>query len=145
MGASLYGLLKAEANLARRTIGNADGTPPDSTGWYGMGRPGAAIKVVLFGDSSAAGYGVETVEETPGAHLASGLAEGADRQVYLRSVAAVGAQPRPLDAQTDEALKVEPPHVAVILVGANDVTHSRMPSESVRLLAAAVRRLRDAG
>jgi lysophospholipase L1-like esterase len=144
VGASLYGVLRAEATLARRTIGNAVGVPPDSTGWYGEGRPGPAIKVALLGDSSAAGYGVESVEETPGAHLASGLAEGADRRVYLRSVAAVGAQTRDLAQQIDRALSVEP-HVAVILVGANDVTHSRRPSESVRLLEAAVRRLRQAG
>ena len=144
MGASLYGLLRAEATLARRMIGNADGEPSDSTGWYGKGRPGPAIKVALLGDSSAAGYGVETVEDTTGAHLASGLAEGADRRVYLRSFAFVGAQTRDLSRQIDRALPVEP-HVAVILVGANDVTHSRLPSESVRLLEAAVRRLRESG
>jgi lysophospholipase L1-like esterase len=144
MGASLYGLLRAEATLARRTIGDAQGEPPDATGWYGPGRPGPALKVALLGDSSAAGYGVETVEDTPGAHLASGLAEGADRRVYLRSVAFVGAQTRDLSRQIDRGLSVEP-QVAVIMVGANDVTHSRPPSESVRLLGAAVRRLREAG
>jgi lysophospholipase L1-like esterase len=144
MGASLYGLLRAEATLARRTIGDATGVPPDSSGWYGQGRPGPAIKIALLGDSSAAGYGVEAVEDTPGAHLASGVAEGADRRVYLQSVGFVGAQTRDLDAQIDRALSVEP-HVAVIMVGANDVTHSRPPSESVRLLGAAVRRLRAAG
>jgi lysophospholipase L1-like esterase len=144
MGASLYGLLRAEATIARRQIGNADGVPPDSTGWYGKGRPGPAIKVALLGDSSAAGYGVGTVQDTPGANLASGLAEGADRRVYLRSVASVGAQTRDLAGQIDRALPVEP-HVAVILVGVNDVTHSRRPSESVRLLQDAVRRIRATG
>ena len=87
---------------------------------------------------------MESVQDTPGAHLASGLAEGAERRVYLRSVAFVGAQTRDLSRQIDKALTIEP-HVAVILVGANDVTHSRLPSESVRLLEAAVRRLREAG
>lgn len=143
-GATLYGLLRLEANLARKTIGIADHDPPGSTGWYGHGRPGPAIKMALLGDSSAAGYGVEGVQQTPGAHLASGLAEGADRRVYLRSVATVGAQTRDLDGQIDDALTVEP-DVAVILIGANDVTHARLPSESVRLLAQGVRRLRDAG
>ena len=67
LGAGLYGVLRAEAALARRTIGNAgDEPPPDSTGWYGRGRPGPAIKVALLGDSSAAGYGVDRVVETPG-------------------------------------------------------------------------------
>jgi lysophospholipase L1-like esterase len=144
MGASLYGLLRAEATIARRTIGDAEGEAPDSSGWYGQGRPGPALKVALLGDSSAAGYGVLTVEETPGAVLASGLAEGADRRVYLRSTAVVGAQSRDLGRQLDRALSVEP-HVAVIMVGANDVTHSRAPSESVRELEAAVRRCRQAG
>ncbi|HET8602066.1 MAG TPA: SGNH/GDSL hydrolase family protein [Segeticoccus sp.] len=144
LGASLYGVLRAEATLARRQIGNADGAPPNATGWYGRGRPGPALKVALLGDSSAAGYGVHTVQETPGAHLASGLAEGADRRVYLCSVAFVGAQTRDLDKQIDQALAMEP-HVAVILVGANDVTHSRLPSESVRLLREGVSRLVAAG
>lgn len=143
-GATLYGLLRLEANLARKTIGNADHDPPNATGWYGHGRPGPAIKMALLGDSSAAGYGVQRVQETPGAHLASGLAEGADRRVYLRSVAKVGAQTRDLAGQIDNALTVEP-DVAVILIGANDVTHARLPSESVRLLAQGVARLRDAG
>ncbi|QWZ08399.1 SGNH/GDSL hydrolase family protein [Nocardioides panacis] len=144
VGASLYGVLRAEAVIARRQIGDAVGEPPDSTGWYGMGRPGPAIKIALLGDSSAAGYGVESVQDTPGAHLASGLAEGAGRRVYLRSVAFVGAQTRDLSRQIDKALTIEP-HAAVIMVGANDVTHSRLPSESVRLLEAAVLRLREAG
>ena len=142
-GASLYGVLRAEAGLARRAIGNAEGEPPGATGWYGHGRTGPALKVALLGDSSAAGYGVESVQETPGAHLASGLAEAADRRVYLRSVAFVGAQTRDLDKQIAEVLTIEP-HVAVILIGTNDVTHARRPSESVRLLAEGVRRLRDA-
>ena len=144
LGASLFGLLRAEAELARKTIGFLDQTPPDATGWYGGNRHGPALKMVLLGDSSAAGYGVDTVRETPGAHLASGLAEGMDRRVYLRSFAVVGAQTRDLAGQIDAALRVEP-DVAVILIGANDVTHARRPSESVRLLSEGVRRLRLAG
>jgi lysophospholipase L1-like esterase len=143
-GASLYGVLRAEALLARRSIGIAEGEPPPATGWYGHGRPGPALKVALLGDSSAAGYGVDNVQQTPGAHLASGLAEAAERRVYLRSVAFVGAQTRDLARQIDEALPVEP-DVAVVLIGANDVTHTRLPSESVRLLSEGVRRLRAAG
>ncbi|MGD9957828.1 SGNH/GDSL hydrolase family protein [Nocardioides sp.] len=143
LGAGLYGVLSAEAKLARRAIGNADGTPPDATGWYGRGRPGPALKVALLGDSSAAGYGVDRVEEVPGAVLASGLAERADRRVYLRGFAKVGAQSSDLKRQVDATLPIEP-DVAVILIGANDVTHSVLPSQSVRHLGEAVRRLREA-
>ncbi len=142
--AGLYGLLRFEATTARKRIGNAEDDPPNSTGWYGRGRPGPAIKVALLGDSSAAGYGVERVEETPGAYLASGLAEEADRRVYLRSFAVVGAMSSDLAAQIDKALPTEP-DVAVILIGANDVTHTVLPAASVRFLSEAVRRLHDAG
>ena len=138
----LYGVLRAEAQLARRTIGEAgDEPPPDATGWYGRGRPGPAIKIVLLGDSSAAGYGVERVEETPGALLASGAAERADRRVYLRAFAKVGARSSDLAGQLDRALPIEP-DVAVILIGANDVTHRVRPRPRSAHLAEAVRRLK---
>jgi lysophospholipase L1-like esterase len=144
LGGALYGVLRAEASVARKTIGRLDHDPPDSTGWYGRGRPGPAVKVALLGDSSAAGYGVDRVEETPGALLASGVAERADRRVYLRDHAVVGAMSSDLASQIDRALSTEP-DVAVILIGANDVTHTVLPSASVRHLSEGVRRLRDAG
>ncbi len=145
LGGALYGVLRAEATVARRTIGEAgDVPPPDATGWYGGGRPGPAIKIVLLGDSSAAGYGVERVEETPGALLASGAAERADRRVYLRAFAKVGARSSDLGGQLDRVLPIEP-DVAVVLIGANDVTHRVTPAASVGHLADAVRRLREAG
>jgi lysophospholipase L1-like esterase len=145
LGGALYGVLTAEAKLAKRTIGEVSGEPPpDSTGWYGRGRPGPAIKIALLGDSSAAGYGVARVEETPGALLASGVAERADRRVYLREFAAVGARSSDLEGQVDRARPIEP-DVAVILIGANDVTHLVPPARSVGHLADAVRLLRDAG
>ncbi|GAA4736195.1 SGNH/GDSL hydrolase family protein [Nocardioides endophyticus] len=144
LGASLYGVLRLEAQAARRTIGNAEGDPPDPTGWYGRGRPGPAIKVALLGDSSAAGYGVHRVEETPGARLASGVAELADRRVHLRAFAVVGARSSDLATQLGRALPTNP-DVAVILIGANDVTHRVLPTASVRHLSEAVRRLHDAG
>lgn len=145
LGGALYGVLRAEASLARRTIGEpGDRTPPDSTGWYGRGRPGPAIRIALLGDSSAAGYGVDRVEETPGALLASAVAEAADRRVHLRQLAVVGAQSSDLAEQIDRALPAKP-HTAVVLIGANDVTHTVLPSQSVRYLGEGVRRLRAAG
>ena len=143
LGGSVWGLLVAEAQLARRSIGKAVGDPPAASGWYGRGRPGPPLKIALVGDSSAAGYGVEEVEETPGAILASGVAEAADRRVYLECVARVGAQSKDLFAQIDQVLPVEP-DVAVIFIGANDVTHTTPIRTSVRLLGEAVRRLRAA-
>lgn len=144
LGVLLYGVLAAEARLARRAIGEPSGTPPDATGWYGRGRPGPAIKVALLGDSSAAGYGVDRVEDTPGAHLATGLAAQAGRRVHLREFAVVGAESSHLAAQVARALPTDP-DLAVILIGANDITHTVLPATSVRNLSDAVRQLRREG
>ncbi len=144
VGATFYGILRAEAKVARRVIGRIEGRVPDATGWYGRNRPGPAIKVALLGDSSAAGYGVSLVEDTPGAHLGSGIAQAADRRVHLDSFCVSGAKSSDLVGQVKAALPTEP-HLAVILIGANDVTHRMLPSESVRYLSEAVRRLTEAG
>jgi lysophospholipase L1-like esterase len=144
LSGSLYGLIMAEVRLARHAIGIAEGDPPVSSGWYGHGRPGPALKVALLGDSSAAGYGVDSVEDTPGAHLASGVAEAADRRVYLTSVAKIGARTTDLRGQVDQVLPMEP-HVAVIFIGANDVTHRVSLRTSERLLRETVSRLRRSG
>lgn len=144
LGAGLYGVLSAEAKLARRTIGPArEEPPPDATGWYGRGRPGPAIRIALLGDSSAAGYGVDRVEETPGALIATAVAEHANRRVYLKEFCVVGAKSSDLASQVDRALPIEP-EVTVILIGGNDVTHTMRPSQSVRYLSEGVRRLMDA-
>ena len=55
------------------------------------------------------------------------LAEQADRRVYLREFAVVGAESSDLAGQVDRALPIEP-DVAVILIGANDVTHQVRPA-----------------
>lgn len=145
LGASAYGLLALEAKLARRAIGDVLEDPvPDASGWYGRGRPGPAIKVALLGDSAAAGYGVDRVEDTPGAVIATSLAERADRRVYLKEFAVVGADTGDLMSQVESALPVEP-EVAVINIGANDITHGMRVGESIRHLDKAVRRLRRAG
>jgi len=145
LGIGFYGLLRAEAVLARRSIGDPlEDAPPDASGWYGRGRPGPAIKVALLGDSGAAGYGCERVEQTPGAHLGSGISAAADRRVYLGSFAVVGAKSADLMSQVDRALPIEP-DVVIISIGGNDVTHSVGPATSVGHLSDAVRRLRGAG
>jgi lysophospholipase L1-like esterase len=144
LGASLYGVLRAEAKVARKAIGRLEGRVPDATGWYGRARPGPAIKIALLGDSSAAGYGLSTVEETPGALLGTGIASRANRRVHLDAFCVSGAKSSDLVGQVAAAVPTEP-DLAVILIGANDVTHRMLPSESVRFLSEAVRHLQDAG
>ena len=148
IGATVFGVLLAEAKLARRAIGDTEGTPPDPAGTYGASNLRAdaePVRLVLVGDSSAAGFGVETADQTPAAQLARRLSAVLDRPVEASSIAQVGAQTADLDQQLDLLLEGdEPPHVAVVMIGANDVTNRVRPAESVRLLAAAVTRLRDA-
>jgi lysophospholipase L1-like esterase len=147
LGGSFYGLLRVQAAWARRVIGPRQPDPPDPTGVFGQGLEGEPVRLVLLGDSAACGYGMPDAHHTPGALLAAGIAEIASRPVRVGMHAMVGAKSRDLEAQIDEALESapEPPEVAVIIIGANDVTHSVSPSDSVRLLADAVRRLREVG
>ena len=99
LGAGLYGVLRAEAQLREEDHRRASRRGPAGRDRLVRPRtPGPAIKIALLGDSSAAGYGCERVEETPGALLASGVAEQADRRVYLREFAVVGAESRDLAA-----------------------------------------------
>jgi lysophospholipase L1-like esterase len=142
IGATLYGLLSAEAQYARRVIGPMKAHPAPGDGLYGR-YPGHPITLAMIGDSSAAGYGTSSPDETPGVLLACGLAELAGRPVRLIDVSKVGAKSINLAPQIDTAL-LAGPHVAVILVGVNDVKAKVPPSQSVRLLDAAVRRLRAA-
>jgi len=146
------GLIVAEAKLARRAIGPAKGDPPRADGVYGAwyASPGVeVIRIAVLGDSSAAGYGVTESARTPGALLASGLAEAAGSPVRLQNVAKVGGQSSDLGWQLERVLASGPdgraPHAAVIMIGANDVTHRVKVAESVRFLGDAVRRLRAAG
>lgn len=144
LGASVYGLLRAQARFARRTItGRSLRGPHDADGIYGA-TEGAPISFVVLGDSAAAGYGVELPEETPGALLAAGLAEIAHRPVRLTTLAQVGALTADLDHQVDKAL-VTDPDVALLIVGGNDITHQVRLSDSVRHLSEIVRRLREGG
>jgi lysophospholipase L1-like esterase len=145
--AGAFGLIRTEAALARRAIGEPEGTPPLADGVYGRHYSGPAIRLAVLGDSSACGLGVEHPHQTPGAMMAAGLAECADRPVALSVVSVVGAQSSDLDGQITRLLEsgVRPPDVAVIMIGANDVTHRVRPPTAVRYLDQAVRRLRELG
>ena len=142
IGATLYGVLTAEAEYAKRVIGPMRYYPTPGDGLFGR-YPGHPITFAMIGDSSAAGYGTDSPDETPGVLLASGLAELAERPVRLADVSKTGAKSTDLAAQVDAALQAGP-HVAVILIGVNDVKAKMPPSTSVRLLSTAVRRLRAA-
>jgi lysophospholipase L1-like esterase len=138
-----YGVIRAESALARRAIGEPTEVPPDPTGTYGR-HPGPPLRLVMIGDSGAAGLGCEVPAQTPGALLAGGVARDLRRRVQLDSVAVVGARSADLPAQVERALS-EPADLAVIMIGTNDVTHQVLPGDAAASLGRAVRRLREAG
>ncbi|WP_431044035.1 SGNH/GDSL hydrolase family protein [Streptomyces sp. P1-3] len=86
------------------------------------------------GDAAVAGTAVAHAVVGPGAaEEAADAAEEAAAEEEASLVEPPPVEPPPL------------PDVCVIMIGANDVTHRVPPARSVRLLSAAVRRLRDAG
>src|SRR5690625_4332277 len=144
LGASSYALLRLQGVLARRAIhAVALHDPPEADGIYGHGSD-PALRLVVLGDSSAASFGVDRAEDALGALVANELATRADRRVTLSTYAIVGARSEHLAEQITRACEHRV-DAAVVLVGANDVTHRVSRLESVRLLDAAVRRLRDQG
>lgn len=100
--------------------------------------------MVVLGDSTAAGLGVDRPRDTPAALLACGLAERLHRPVLLRNVAVSGATSLGLVPQLEIAALWRP-DVAVILVGANDVTHRIRVPVAIAHLAQTVRELRGGG
>jgi lysophospholipase L1-like esterase len=144
-GVALFALLREEARAARRKVEarTSKADPPSGDGIYGRGR-GKPLVFTVLGDSSAVGLGVERATETPGVLIAAALTELAERPVRLVRLAVSGAVSRDLDDQVDKAL-TEQPDVALIMIGANDVTSRARPAVSVRHLADAVRRLTAAG
>lgn len=149
LGAAAVGMVLAEVQLAKRSLSNGRApVPPRGDGMYGLdfGRADP-LSLRVLGDSTAAGQGVRRAGQTLGALLASGLAAVAERPVELRNIALPGAMSDDLERQVNLLLadRAGTPDVCVIMIGANDVTHRMPPTESVRHLSAAVRRLRTAG
>lgn len=158
-----YGMLSQQGRRTRRDIVipgwipfRADGLYlPDGTGPLSPSAaaldvlPAAAgrlpvLRLTMLGDSLAAGLGVDSPEQLPGVVLASGLARQTGRPVQLETLALCGCTSRRLAGQVDSAL-IDPPHAALIMIGANDVTRRVPPWESARLLGDAVSRLRAEG
>ena len=140
-----YAVLATEAKLARRTIGVPTTKAPLAAGSYGRGKRGhKPVHLVVLGDSAAAGLGCDLAEQTPGALLAGGIARDLHRRVDLEVLAVVGARSADLEVQVAKALR-RPVDVAVIVIGANDVTHRVPIATSARELSQAVAALRRSG
>lgn len=147
-------LLTGQAELARSVIPRAWEIPPRADGIYvpgggpvrGWRGADASAHLMVFGDSTATGYGCRDADEVPGVLIARGLAEHMGAPVRLSTKAIVGATSKGLASQVDAMLVAgPPPDAAVIMIGANDVTTLNGIGPSARRLGSAVRRLRSAG
>jgi lysophospholipase L1-like esterase len=150
-----YQFLTYQARIARTVIPHRTDQAPNRDGVYLPGdievqraspKSAADIRLMVFGDSTAAGLGVDDGAATPGARLARDLADESGKSVRLSTKAIVGATSRGLGGQIDAMLIAgPPPDVAVIIIGANDVTALNGIEQSARRLGNAVRRLRESG
>ena len=129
---------------AKREIGPRRTVPPYADGRYGP-RHGTSLRFVVIGDSGAASLGADLPEQTMGAIIATGLAGG------LRTRCRAGEhgrrrrsqqRPRPAGGAGSRCCR---PHVVLVVIGANDITHLRGTQRPCRELGAAVARLREHG
>jgi len=148
-------LLVGQATQARTVIPKTWEIPPRADGVYTRG--GGPVQrwqrsmpvdlhLMIFGDSTATGYGCSSAEEVPGVLIARGLAEQTGKRVRLSTKAIVGATSKGVCGQVDAMFVAgPPPDAAVMMIGANDVTALNGISQSARRLALTVRKLRARG
>lgn len=141
--AASVGVLVAQAIAARRAIGPQRVVPPYQDGRVGP-RTGTSIRLAVLGDSVAAGLGADTAADTVAGVLVRGVAEASLRPVTMINHAVVGARSSDLEQQVTRCLSARP-HVAVIIIGANDVTHLVPRNVATRHLEQQLDRLVGAG
>lgn len=148
-------LLVGQATHARTVIPKAWEVPPRADGVYTRGggpperwRRGvpADLHLMIFGDSTATGYGCTHADEVPGVLIARGLAEQTGKRIRLSTKAIVGATSKGVCGQVDAMFVAgPPPDIAVLMLGANDVTALNGISQSAQRAGLAVRKLRTRG
>ncbi len=141
--AATLGVLVAQARQAKRAIGHQRWVPPYQDGRFGP-TTGTSIRLAVLGDSAAAGLGADVAADTVSAVLVRGVLAATGRPVLMTNHAVVGAKSSDLDLQVTRCLSARP-HVAVIIVGANDVTHLVPRPIAIRHLSQAMERLIAAG
>ncbi len=101
------------------------------------------LRFLVLGDSLAFGTGAARPQDTLGARLTRTLTD-AGSDVELHIVAVPGATSLDLAAQVQRAAAVDA-DLALLVVGANDVTRQVPPARAATALGAAVRELRARG
>jgi lysophospholipase L1-like esterase len=102
-----------------------------------------ALRLVLLGDSIAYGQGALRIEDTLGRRLALALSdEGFDVDLHVVAVPRAASAQLAAQVATVEALV---PDLAVVVIGANDLTRFVPAPEAAAALGAAVTGLRAIG
>lgn len=101
------------------------------------------LAFAVLGDSIAYGQGASGPADTVGSRLAAGL-DRAGTATQVRVFAVPGADSRSLASQVQRATAWKP-DMALIIIGANDLTHFVPAQRAAAYLAEAVRALRAAG
>jgi lysophospholipase L1-like esterase len=148
-------LLVGQATQARTVIPKSWDIPPRADGVYTRGGGPVQrwqrgmpfdLNMMIFGDSTATGYGCASADEVPGVRIARGLAEQTGKRVRLSTKAIVGATSKGVCGQVDAMFVAgPPPDAAVMMIGANDITALNGISQSAARLALTVRKLRARG
>lgn len=139
-------LLTRQAAIARTRIGKPLGEEAlDADRVWRRSLEGAPIRLLLLGDSLAAGLGAVRRKETLGGRIAKAMAKRLGRPVQLHTAAVVGSESNALAGQLDSLNPDYRPDIAVIVVGGNDVTHLISPEQAIRHLERAIRRLTSSG
>jgi lysophospholipase L1-like esterase len=103
----------------------------------------STLRLAVLGDSIAHGTGAARTADTLGPRLVAALA-GAGLSVEHRVFAVPGAVSADLAGQADRARPWRP-HLVVVVIGANDLTHLVPPERAAAALGSAVRALRGLG
>ncbi len=100
-----------------------DAAPP----WRGSLDGPDPIRLLVFGDSTAAGTGVATQDEGLPGHLSQAIRRHTGRGTTWRAVGENGATARDLLERYLEEAVAEPADLVFLTVGSNDSIHARTP------------------
>jgi lysophospholipase L1-like esterase len=101
--------------------------PDAARPWRGAEIGPDPIRLLVLGDSTAAGVGVDSQDEALPGHLARAIRRRTDRGVSWRAVGRNGATTRDIVTDYLDDAVSEPADLIFLTIGANDAIHARTP------------------